>query len=266
MEIAVFGRGKKFLKYFFQGLFGAVALGAFLGAVAAGGSEAEAASGLYDFNDAFRQPHPFAAPDAPFVAPPAKPSFVESPATPAASPLEPLPKFEPLPVFDPTAEVQPAKKGWRYISELRLGANVHDEGPFSRNKESGVDANAAVLFLSPDFMKMVWSPRPHLGVTVNSAGNTSQAYFGITWEWDFWKRYFFDFGWGGSVHNGETRTSNENKKELGCKLLFREDFDVGVRLAEHHKVMLHFDHISNAKLCSTNEGLEGFGLRYGYEF
>ena len=30
--------------------------------------------------------------------------------------------------------------------------------------------------------------------------------------------------------------------------------------------MFHFDHISNAKLCSTNEGLETFGIRYGYRF
>jgi len=258
------------LKIFLQGLFGAFALGTVMGAFVTGGYEAEAASGLYDFNDAFRRPHPFAAPNAPAQQPQAAPtSVLPKPVLSegkAPAPLEPLPKFEPLPVFDPTAEARPAMKGWNYISELRLGANVHDEGPFSRNKESGFDTGVQVLFMSPDFMKKVWSPRPHLGLSVNSAGNTSQAHFGITWEWDFWKHYFFDFGWGGSVHNGEKRTSEQDMKELGCKLLFREDFDLGYRMAGHHKVMFHFDHISNAKLCSTNEGLESFGLRYGYEF
>ena len=49
-------------------------------------------------------------------------------------------------------------------------------------------------------------------------------------------------------------------------MLFRESLDLGYRVLGPHSIMFHFDHISNAKLCSTNEGLETFGIRYGYRF
>lgn len=150
--------------------------------------------------------------------------------------------------------------------EIRLGALVHDEGPFSRNEEDGFDINLEVLFPSPELLSVIWSPRPHLGVTVNSNRNTSQAYFGLTWEWDFWKSWFAGFSFGGSVHDGETETNKLGRKELGCRLLFRESVELGYRLNRNHGVSLFLDHISNAKLCTKNEGLENFGLRYGYRF
>ena len=48
--------------------------------------------------------------------------------------------------------------------------------------------------------------------------------------------------------------------------------DLGYRISGPHSIIFHFDHISNAKLCTddageaVNEGLETFGLRYGYRF
>ena len=152
------------------------------------------------------------------------------------------------------------------LSEARIGVLVHDEGPFSRNKESGFDSNIEFLFISPDFLRPIWSPRPHVGATINSAGNTSQGYLGATWEWDLWQDFFFDFSLGGVLHTGEKETSDPEKKSLGCSILFRESLDLGYRISGPHSVMFHFDHISNAKLCSTNEGLETFGIRYGYRF
>ena len=77
-----------------------------------------------------------------------------------------------------------------YLSEIRGGILVHDEGLFSRNKEDGIDTNFEVLFKSPSILDAVYSPRPHLGATLNSAGNTSQAYLGLTWDWDFYRNYF----------------------------------------------------------------------------
>ena len=70
------------------------------------------------------------------------------------------------------------------------GILIHDEGLFSRNKEDGIDTNIEVLFKSPSMLDVIWAPRPHLGATLNSAGNTSQAYLGLTWDWDFY-RYLF---------------------------------------------------------------------------
>jgi len=152
------------------------------------------------------------------------------------------------------------------LSEIRGGILVHDEGLFSRNKEDGIDTNIEVLFKSPSMFDVVYSPRPHLGATLNSAGNTSQAYLGLTWDWEFYRYYFFNFSLGGAFHTGEKVTDDPKKKSLGCSVLFRESLDLGYKVSGRHSVMFHLDHISNAKLCSTNEGLEAFGLRYGYNF
>lgn len=153
------------------------------------------------------------------------------------------------------------------FSEVRVGALAHDQGPFSSNKEGGFDSNIELLFTSPELLDVIWSPRPHIGASVNSSGDTSQAYLGLTWDWDFFERAMFvNFSLGGAVHNGETTTDQLDKKELGCRVLFRESLDIGYRFNAVHSLMFHFDHISNAKLCSTNEGLETIGIRYGYSF
>ena len=77
---------------------------------------------------------------------------------------------------------------------------------------------------------------------------------------------FFDFSLGGAYHDGETETEATDKKSLGCRILFRESLDLGIKFADVHSLSVHLAHISNAKLCSTNEGLETFGVRYGYRF
>ena len=115
-------------------------------------------------------------------------------------------------------------------------------------------------------MEIVWSPRPHLGATISTFGDTSQFYLGLTWEWSFLRQYFVSLSWGGAVHDGETETDAEDQKELGCRVLFREGIDMGWRIGGGHSLMAHFSHISNAKLCDSNEGLDVAGLRYGYRF
>jgi lipid A 3-O-deacylase len=152
------------------------------------------------------------------------------------------------------------------FSEVRVGAFIHDEGPFSRNEEGGYDANFEVLFVSPNFLDVIWAPRPHLGVNVNSDGDTSQAYLGLTWEWSFFGNWFAGFSLGGAIHDGKLETTQIDRKELGCRVLFRESVEAGYRLDGRHSVSGYLDHISNANLCDRNEGLENFGLRYGYTF
>ena len=153
-----------------------------------------------------------------------------------------------------------------FLDELRAGFLIHDEGPFSRNKEDGYDGNFEILFVSPKLLDLIYSPKPHLGGTINSSGNTSQLYAGLTWDWEFFDDYFFNFSLGGAVHNGEKETPDLETKSLGCDFLFRESLDLGYKLKGPHSVTFHLAHISNAKLCSTNEGLETFGIRYGYKF
>jgi len=156
--------------------------------------------------------------------------------------------------------------GYNGISEIRGGILYHDEGPFSRNKEDGPDVNIEMLFVSPDVLDVIWSPRPHIGADINTAGNTSSVYLGLTWEWYLWRNLFAGFSLGGAYHNGETEeVGRTDTKELGCSVLFRESVGVGWVFAERHTLSFMLDHISNAKLCDQNEGLENFGIRYGYK-
>ena len=47
---------------------------------------------------------------------------------------------------------------------------------------------------------------------------------------------------------------------------FRLGLNVGWQFNKNHSIDVLLDHISNAKLCDTNEGLENVGIRYGYKF
>ena len=198
---------------------------------------------------ATRQTHP--APVVQAQAPAPRPAQAQAPA-------KPIPRTG--------GQAAPSQPDGGIFSEIRFGALAHDTGPFSHKKEGGVDANVELLFTSPSFLKVLWSPRPHIGGNINSKGDTSQVYFGLSWEWDFWRNMFGGFSLGGAWHDGETTNAPLDRKELGCSVLFRESVELGFRIGERHSLSAFLDHISNAKLCSTNEGLENVGMRYGYKF
>jgi lipid A 3-O-deacylase len=213
---------------------------------------------IYDMDRLLSEPHPFAVPPAapsaaarPVPVPSAAPPVVSAP--PVSAPAARPPALAPM-------------RGDEFLSEVRLGVLAHDQGPFSSNKEDGADINLELLFVSPDFLDGIGAPRPHAGLTLNTSGDTSQAYLGLSWEWDFWDGAFAGFSLGGAVHNGETLRAPLDKKELGCSVLFRESIDFGYRLDDNNSLMVHLGHISNAKLCDTNEGLENIGIRHGYRF
>ena len=257
------------------------------------------AAPIYDMRDLLGQSHPFSQPAPPLSAEPqnvpavpvmrpsSQPSY--QPGTQSGDgPMKMPQSFERLAhqaggksnikwqkgsggagtgqVMDQGMNQSKPYKSDSFLSEIRIGALAHDQGLFSSNKENGYDANFELLFSSPGFLDILWAPRPHIGATYNAYGDTSQAYLGLTWEWDFWKDYFAGFSFGASVHNGKKTSLSLDKKELGCRVLFRESLTFGYRLTKHHSLMGFIDHISNGKLCSRNEGLETVGIRYGYRF
>src|SRR5262245_38931951 len=63
-----------------------------------------------------------------------------------------------------------ANPGW--IDEVKMGVLAHDIRVFGlgRPGEAGADFNVEVLFPSPAFLRILGAPRPHLGVSVNTAG------------------------------------------------------------------------------------------------
>ncbi len=172
----------------------------------------------------------------------------------------------------------------RLLSEVRVGVHYHDAGVIvsagerdqNRVESPSFDINLELLFQPLGTLDVVGSPRPHIGVTVNTSGETSQAYAGLTWTWTPSDRFIFELGGGAAVHNGQTDgpaldpnepfTAANGQKLLGCRVLFRGAVALGVRLNTRHSVTLAFDHISNGYLCEPNPGLDTLGLRWGYRF
>jgi hypothetical protein len=153
------------------------------------------------------------------------------------------------------------------LSEMRLGMLRHDAGVFvSRKEEHSIDINFELLLHSPDFMKYVLSPRPHIGVTGNTNGNTSQAYLGLTWDFDLFDELFLEMSLGGSIHNSKTDSRDPNKKNLGCRGLYRGSASLGYRFTERQSLSVMVDHASHNEYCKKDDGIDSFGLRWGYRF
>lgn len=151
------------------------------------------------------------------------------------------------------------------FSEARLGILAHDVGPFSARKESGADINLELLFKDLGFFERV-AVRPHVGGTINTAGDTSYGYFGLTGTLPIGRFFFLELSVGGAVHSGNKAEIEPGRKALGCRVLFRESVAGGIILGEHAALSVVLDHLSNANLCDKNEGLETVGVRYGYRF
>ena len=234
---------------------GMVAAGLFL---AGGGAAFEAVAGPrhYDLGILMYQPHPFAGP----VAPTAWPSLLgPAPTAPGPAPARYRRASEDTSFFGSAGD------GFLTgVSEFRGGILAHDRGPFNSNEEDGIDINFEILFHSPGLLNAIGSPRPHLGLSINTNGDTDQFYAGLTWEWEFLRRLFAGFSLGGAIHDGETETNRTDMKELGCRLLFRGSFELGYRINQRHGISVFLDHISNANICENDEGLGTIGFRYGY--
>ena len=154
-----------------------------------------------------------------------------------------------------------------FVSTVTLGVQAHDVGILSPRDEGGQNANLEILFATPDdFLEELFSPRPHLGLQVNDAGDTDQAYLGLTWDFDLIESLYGALSFGLSVHDGTLQGVRYEDKELGSRVLFRESIELGLKISDRHTLSVMFDHVSNAGLAEVNEGLDTLGIRLGYQF
>lgn len=155
------------------------------------------------------------------------------------------------------------------FSEIRIGALAHqvEDSP----GEEGVDLNLEVLFdkLPGDYGNRIiqhfLTPRPHIGTSINLNGDTSQLYFGFTWDLRLTERIFFESSFGGAAHNGP-HDGEEGESAFGCGLNFRESASLGYDISDRWNVLVTVDHMSNAGLCDENRGLTNAGVRLGYKW
>jgi hypothetical protein len=167
------------------------------------------------------------------------------------------------------------------IDEIRVGGMKHnldvrnDQSGvgFTVSHEDGIDINGEVLFASPwplpasPIIDFLFRPRPMLGATVSTRGDTSQVYLGAAWSLPLFNVLFVEATFGGAYHDGPLTSSGPNYyAAYGCRLGFHESGSFGVKLGENWRIMTTIEHMSNGKLCDPNAGLTNVGARIGYKF
>jgi lipid A 3-O-deacylase len=164
-----------------------------------------------------------------------------------------------------------ADPGW--IDKVNLGVLAHDIHFLGNHVEPGADINIEVLFPSPALLRVLGAPRPHLGLSLNTAGATDYAYVGLTWSGRPWhpllalpEGLFVAGSLGGGVHDGYRNTTLPERKSLGSRLLFRESVEAGYQLTRQVSLSVMLDHVSNAGLAPHNPGLTNVGARIGLTF
>jgi lipid A 3-O-deacylase len=161
-----------------------------------------------------------------------------------------------------------------FVDEFRLGVQYHDLHVSRKRDQGGLDINAEILFRRPNIyndnklLLFLLNPRPHIGGSLNTAGETSQAYLGLTWDYRLTNSLFAEASFGGAIHSGKLKPTAipGQVSPLGCRVLIRSSFSAGYELTERLRVMVTFDHIANAGLCKFNGGLSTIGARFGYKF
>ncbi len=165
----------------------------------------------------------------------------------------------------------------KFIDEIKLGVLGHDVGFLTHHVESGADINIEMLFTPPDVLRFIGSPRPHIGADINTAGNTSNGYFGLTWGITLIQSLFgagdgvFANGsLGAAIHDGFEGTTASvpppGRKLLGSAVLFRESLELGYQITPAVSVSALLEHISNANLAGRNAGITSAGARLGVKF
>ena len=160
-----------------------------------------------------------------------------------------------------------AQAPWWQPSEIRIGAAAHDVKPISSGTEPGAALNGELFFQpilrSGDGMLTL---KPSIGGSASLSGDTSYGFVDLTAQIRLPDPFFFDLGGGLAVHDGYDHAAPLTRKDLGSRVLFHVSADLGARLTNHLGLSIYIDHLSNAGLAHTNQGLETFGLRVAWLF
>jgi hypothetical protein len=194
------------------------------------------------------------------------------------------------------------------IEEVRIGANVHDIDwsglGNGGDKERSVALNVGVVFAEPDVLKWALSPQPYIGGALNLEGETSYGGAGLLWRQTLGSRAYFDYSFGLVVHDGtleaepsdlvrrvaaangalnlsaaetqqflqdlgDFRFRQRNEIDFGSRVLFQNEFALGVRVTDDLSAHLFVNHLSHGRILAPNapnEGLDTIGFRVAKHF
>jgi hypothetical protein len=153
-------------------------------------------------------------------------------------------------------------------TQVRFGTFYHGyEGRESGTGDIALDVLLPAFNLGNSGLANTFSLHPQLGADINLQGKTSAAFAGLAGVVDLPGSLMIEGDLGGSVNNGKaTSPDDTGRAELGCTALFREALGIGFHLSSKTTLMAVAEHMSNANLCTPNNGITNFGLRLGYSF
>jgi hypothetical protein len=172
--------------------------------------------------------------------------------------------------------------------EAMLGVYAHDISDHISfgGAEHGQQIVGGFRTTSLDELALIWKPRVHFIVGVNTRGGTDYAAAGLSWRFNFGgDRFYFEPGIGGAVHTGKVNLPSPNelgisfaeqqrrlhdwqtKLDLGSRVLFEPELSLGWRATDRFSLELSWIHLSHAQLAGgQNPGLGDFGLRAVYRY
>ena len=168
------------------------------------------------------------------------------------------------------------------LSEARFGVmqeNICILDCDNANKEPGQNISAELLFASPDFHDLIWSPKPYVMGSLNTQGDTSFGGFGLHWSFDFADKWAFEPSVGYVIHDGELASPfpqgdprgdafTEEHVLFGSRDLFRTTFGLHYEINETWGAELLYEHLSHGQILGNgrNQGIDNIGLRATYAF
>jgi hypothetical protein len=176
--------------------------------------------------------------------------------------------------------IAPAPKAFAgdLLDEVWVGGFSHDISDIGAGKESGdVDVEIEADSVRPRLLRPLGAPRITAVMMLDSAGVSSFAALGLTWNHTlFFPRLRASADFGVGVSDGLTTAPagaagerlRAHRLLLGSDVLFREALGLDWRLSRHWSIGLEFTHDSNGHILASgyNEGITDLGLRLGYAF
>ncbi len=155
------------------------------------------------------------------------------------------------------------------LPEIRAGVMSHDVSSSTLWDPARIrDANVELLFSVQALDgAMLGEFRPHVGMTVNTAGQESFGYAGLSYTLQLpVLPVFVEASLGAAVHGGPLVAATTPQR-FGCAALARVSGSVGIDLLPGASIMATVEHYSDGGLCGmASNGVTNVGVRLGIRF
>lgn len=168
------------------------------------------------------------------------------------------------------------------VEEARLGILQHNICVIdcdNADKEGGPDISGEIVFGTPDILSWALEPRPYLGVTYNTAGDTSFYGGGLQWSFPLGESFAIEPGIGYFFHDGynenpyvqgslESTAFGEEHVFMGSDDLFRTSLALSWHVNETWGAQILYEHFSHGQILGDgrNQGMDNLGLRLIWKF